>query len=125
MTLKKVRKSFGKGVVISVLALSFLFQSCQAQLDSEVQMNPNTCNKFSERNSFRECIQEMFPIGSEFYKLEQFLIQQGFTKTVDKPEEEDFFFVFSWSYSISLKNSRIAVGGKYDQQSRIVELVVP
>ena len=68
---------------------------------------------------------ETFPLGSDFYELEQFLIEQGFTKTVDKPEGDDFFFVFSWSYPISLKGGRVAVFGKYDKQSRVVELVVP
>ena len=67
-------------------------------------------------------MQETFSPGSDFYELEQFLIQQGFTKTVDEPQGDAFYFVFKWWYPISFKNSSIAVGGEYDQQSKIVEL---
>ncbi|MGD1856073.1 MAG: hypothetical protein ACFB2W_17670 [Leptolyngbyaceae cyanobacterium] len=120
MNLKKVEKSFWKGLVISAIALSLMFQGCKAQTSSDA------CHKLSQRSTFRNCMQEKFPLGSDFYELEQFLIQQGFTKTVDEPREEDFFFVFVWWYPVSLKQGAgVSVGGKYDQQSRIVELVVP
>ena len=88
-------------------------------------MNSNTCNKLSRRTTFRDCMQEIFPPGSDFYELENFLMQQGFNKIVDEPKGDDFDFVFVWAYPISLKSNTIVVSGEYDEQLKIVRLRNP
>lgn len=72
-------------------------------------------------------MKEKFPVGSSYSELEFFLLKDGFSNLQTSESLNENRFYFRWRpipWLGNFSNYGIAVAGQYDENSKIVRLVV-